>query len=455
MNTTTLTQPAIRKGKDSLVEAASRIMGRLLKDFPGAVEVKFWDQSHVSFGQGKPAFTLVVRDPAWLYELVMKRSPLVLAEAHFRGNLDFEGDVFDVLRLRKHFEFIKLPVGARLELLRDAWRVRGTSSEREADDGSRAASSRGFLRKHSRASDKEAISFHYDVSNEFYRLWLDNQMVYSCAYFESESESLEQAQANKLEHICRKLRLKEGERLLDIGCGWGAMVCWAAKHYGVRAHGITLSEEQLAFARERIETEGLQRMVTVELLDYRDLQGEKVYDKISSIGMFEHVGLANLAEYNKTVYRVLADGGLFLNHGITHDTEGWHTGVNSAFLQKYVFPDGELDRVSNIQHGMEAAGFEILDVEALRTHYAKTLREWVRRLEGRRGDALKHVDETTFRVWRMYMAASAVEFENGGTGIHQILVGKTRDDRREVPWTRRHFYNPRAEQAQPRLARHE
>jgi len=440
MNTTTLTQPSLRKQKDGLVDASGRIIGRLLKDFPGVVEVKFWDHSHMTFGYGTTDFTLIVRDPAWLYELVMKRSPLVLAEAHFRGDLDFEGDVFDVLRLRKHFEFIKLPFSARIELLRDAWRVRGTSGERQADDGSRAPSSNGFLRKHSRASDKEAISFHYDVSNEFYKLWLDQQMVYSCAYFEGASDTLEQAQANKLDHICRKLQLKPGEHLLDIGCGWGAMVCWAAKNYGVRAHGITLSKEQLAFAQARIEAEGLKDMVTVELRDYRDLQGDKVYDKVSSIGMFEHVGLANLAEYNATVFRVLADGGLFLNHGITHDTDGWQTGVNSAFLQKYVFPDGELDRVSNIQRGMEAAGFEILDVEALRTHYAKTLRHWVQRLESRKTEALEHVDETTYRVWRMYMAASAIEFENGGTGIHQILVGKTRDDTREVPWTRRHLY---------------
>jgi cyclopropane-fatty-acyl-phospholipid synthase len=217
-------------------------------------------------------------------------------------------------------------------------------------------------------------------------------------------------------------------------------VCWAALHYGVRAHGITLSRPQLELARERIAAAHLHDRVTVDLLDYRDLPGQGSYDKVSSVGMFEHVGLANLPTYHATVHRVLADGGLFLNHGITHDTEGWAPALDAEFINRYVFPDGELDTVSNIQRGMERAGFEILDVEALRMHYAMTLRRWVQRLEAQRDAALEHVSEATWRVWRLYMAASALEFEAGGTGIYQILSAKRRAGAPPLPLTRRDLY---------------
>jgi cyclopropane-fatty-acyl-phospholipid synthase len=266
-------------------------------------------------------------------------------------------------------------------------------------------------------------------------------MVYSCAYFETLDDTLDQAQRNKLDHICRKLRLASGERFLDIGCGWGALVCWAARNYGVRAHGVTLSREQFDYAQQRITTEGLGDRVSVELRDYRDLAGEAIFDKVSSVGMFEHVGLANLPIYNATVRRVLRPGGLFLNHGITHDEEGWKPSVDTEFINRYVFPDGELDTVSNIQRGMEHAGFEIQDVEALRAHYALTLRYWVRRLEAAHDEALQYVSETAYRVWRLYMAACALEFEAGGTGIYQILASKPGATIRPLPLTRRDLYH--------------
>jgi len=223
-----------------------------------------------------------------------------------------------------------------------------------------------FSRQHTRHCDQQAITFHYDVSNAFYALWLDAQWVYSCAYFEADQDMLDQAQRNKLDHICRKLRLQRGERLLDIGCGWGALVRWAARHHGVRAHGIALSQAQHDFAQQRIIDVGLQALVTAELRDYRDLQGVAIYDKVSTIGMFEHVGPANMPTYLAAVQRVLR-------------------------------PGGELDCVSNIQLGMERAGFEIQDVEALRRHYALTLRHWVQRLEANRDAALREVDEPTYR----------------------------------------------------------
>ncbi|MDP3413476.1 MAG: cyclopropane-fatty-acyl-phospholipid synthase family protein, partial [Polaromonas sp.] len=274
----------------------------------------------------------------------------------------------------------------------------------------------------------------------FYRLWLDAERVYSCAYFTSLDESLDQAQRNKLEHICRKLRLQPGERLLDIGCGWGTLVCWAARHHGVRAHGITLSQQQFEYAQQRIKADGLQELVTVELRDYRDMAGEGVYDKVSSVGMFEHVGLSNLPTYLSTDMRLLRPGGLFLNHGITHDEEGWNKTVATEFINRYVFPDGELDCVSNIQLGMERAGFEIHDVEGLRPHYALTLRHWVQRLEANRDAALREVGEATYRVWRLYMAACALEFESGGTGIYQILASRRNLGECPVPLSRRDLY---------------
>ena len=429
-------------GNDShAVEAAQRIVRRLLRGFRGSVDLRLWNDSSLHLGSSAPEFTLVVRDPTVLRELVIRRNPLLMAEAHFRGLVDFEGDLYAALRLKPHFQTLSLTWRERVALWRDALRLprrqRLVISPTAAGAGQDAES---FQHRHSRHSDRAAIAFHYDVSNEFYRLWLDEQMVYSCAYFESPHDTLEVAQRNKLDHICRKLRLAPGERLLDIGCGWGALVCWAAQHYGVQAHGITLSRQQLGHARERIAALGLQCRVSVELLDYRDLKGEGVYDKVASVGMFEHVGLANLPNYNATVHRVLTDAGLFLNHGITHDTEGWQPGLDAEFINRYVFPDGELDTVSNVQRGMERAGFEILDVEGLRMHYALTLRSWVQRLEARRDEALRVVDEATYRIWRLYMAASALEFEAGGTGIYQILSGKRHGTAAVVPLTRRDLY---------------
>lgn len=440
MNTTTLSAAAaLQPNKD--IEAATRILSCLLQGFSRAIDVRFWDGTHTVVGAGQPAFGLTINDPKWLSTLVAKGSPLVLAEAHFRGHLDYSGSVFDVLSLRVHFEQLKLTMRDRMQLMAAAWRLRTAGSNVADDRQARKTGANGFLRAHTRESDKDAIAYHYDIGNEFYALWLD-EWVYSCAYFESPSDSLATAQQRKLDMVCRKLRLKPGERFLDIGCGWGSMLIWAAKNYGVHAHGITLSEEQLSMAQKRIKAEGLGGLVTVELRDYRDLEG--TFDKISSIGMFEHVGLANLASYNACVHRLLADGGLFLNHGITHDTAGWNTGLNSNFLAKWVFPDGELDRVSSIQGGMEAAGFEIIDVEAMRSHYALTLRRWVDRLQSVHSDAVQHVSETTYRVWVMYMAASAIEFENGGTGIHQILAGKTRDMKRTDTLTREHLLHGNA-----------
>jgi cyclopropane-fatty-acyl-phospholipid synthase len=265
-------------------------------------------------------------------------------------------------------------------------------------------------------------------------------MVYSCAYYEDASQSLEQAQRNKLDHICRKLRLKPGERLLDIGCGWGALICWAAEHYGITAHGITLSQNQYDYVQGIIGQRGLAQKVSVGLLDYRDLNGEAEYDKLVSVGMFEHVGLKNLPNYFAIAHRLLKPGGLFLNHGITSDEGGWKKSIATEFINRYVFPDGQLETISTVQRIMEDADFEIHDVESLRQHYALTLREWVSRLEQRHVQALQYVPESVYRIWRLYMAASALQFEEGNTGVYQILVSRRAAFSSPIPLTQRDLY---------------
>jgi len=392
-------------------------------------------------GSADSPFTLVFHSPEAVWSAVLGRDPLALADAYFRGDLDLEGDFFAALSLKDHLDVLQMPVGEKLLAAFKALHLRMMNAAARHREALFAPSHAPRIKAHSKAENREAIHFHYDVSNEFYALWLDRAMVYSCAYFDAPDVDLDAAQQAKLEHICRKLSLQPGENFLDIGCGWGALVIYAAQHYGVRAHGVTLSPQQLRLARERIEQAGLTERVSVELLDYRDLPGESVYDKVASVGMFEHVGLKNLPVYFSTVHRLLKPRGLFLNHGITHDSEGWEPSVSTEFINRYVFPDGQLDSIGNIQRFMERSKFEIADVEALRPHYALTLRHWVARLERNRSRALQYVNEATYRVWRLYMAACALQFESGEIGIYQVLANKRAAGVPDLPLTRRHLYD--------------
>jgi len=296
---------------------------------------------------------------------------------------------------------------------------------------------------HQQRSNKANIQHHYDVSNAFYKLWLDARMVYSCAYFRAEDDSLDDAQAQKLDHICRKLRLQSGERLLDIGCGWGGLLFWAATHYDVDATGITLSQNQYDHVRAEIDARGLSGRVRVELRDYRDLPDDVHYDKIASVGMFEHVGVRRFDAYFRKIHRLLRPGGFVLNHGITHNPLGAHSlgsGIGD-FVDQYVFPGGELTHVSKVIERMGAAGLEAIDAEALREHYAKTLWHWTERLEANAEAARHDVGEERFRVWRIYMAGSAHAFERGWLSLWQVLAGKpSSDGRLPHPLTREDFY---------------
>ncbi len=343
-------------------------------------------------------------------------SMLKSAEAYIEGHADLEGDMGEA--------------------------IRGAEAIARSGSGSLFDSGPGPAR-HTKRDDREAIQHHYDVSNEFYALWLDPNMVYSCAYFRDPGDSLQQAQLQKLDHVCNKLMLKPGEKFLDIGCGWGALAMRAAGKYGVDATGITLSENQFRLANERIRAAGLQDRCRVLLLDYREAPGEGVYDKIASIGMFEHVGLKNLAGYFGVVRRLLRENGLFLNHGITTaDTGNRAVGLGAGeFIGRYVFPRGELPHLHLAVHEMSDQQLEIHDVEGLRTHYAKTLGMWSGNFEGRLPEAVAASSERTARIWRVYLAGCAHAFEQGWISIYQILASKqTHPGRTDLPLTREWMY---------------
>ncbi|GMQ95724.1 MAG: C17 cyclopropane fatty acid synthase CfaB [Gammaproteobacteria bacterium] len=406
-------------GNPQAVAAAGRlILERVLADYHGPVAVRLWN-GELAVGQTDAPCTVIFNQPSALRELVLRRNVVRLAEDYLAEEVDIEGDVERLFDLVSYMRDLFLPWSTRLRVMRQAFRLPRLHHEKSAQQAIRAG-------RAERRNTKESIGHHYDVGNDFYRLWLDREMVYSCAYFSGVDQTLDGAQRDKLDYICRKLRLTPGQTLLDVGCGWGALVCWAARQYGVKAHGITLSEQQVVYARERIHKEGLQDQVTVELRDYRDLPGDARYDRVVSVGMFEHIGVANFPLYFGAIKRVLAPGGLFLNHGITDDT-GWQDTPITRFINSYVFPDGELARISKVTSAMENSGFEIIDVEGLRRHYALTLRCWVAALEANRARAVDVVGEATYRVWRLYMAGSAYYFDEGSINVFQVLAGHDRE----------------------------
>jgi cyclopropane-fatty-acyl-phospholipid synthase len=406
---------------------------------PGLESVPFalrlWDGTVWRSRPGAEArFTLVVNSRDTLGTLLAGADELALGEAFIFGGLDIEGDIVAAFRLadglcRKRRGLLDRIRGGRLYLryvLRKA-----------PEDGTRGARPQGSL--HSRQRDRAAVRFHYDVGNDFYRLWLDERMVYSCAYFAAPDEDLDTAQVRKLDYICRKLRLKPGERLLDIGCGWGGLVIHAARTYGVEAVGITLSPPQAELAGERIREAGLSRRCRVEVCDYRDLDDRIGFDKAVSVGMFEHVGEKRLTEYFRRVARLLPSGGVFLNHGIAAGPD-YCPSRGDSFIDRYVFPDGELLPIGDTLRAAEAGGFEVRDLESLREHYALTLRHWVRRLENARETACRLTDETTYRIWRLYMAGSAHGFDTAGLTIYQALLLKPAQGSSGLPMTRKDWY---------------
>src|SRR2546430_2196342 len=294
---------------------------------------------------------------------------------------------------------------------------------------SRARSGSGdAMRLRTKRFDARAIAYHYDVSNDFYALFLDRRMVYTCAYYRRPDGDLDQAQEAKLDLVCRKLRLEEGERLLDIGCGWGSLVVWAAERYGVLARGVTLSRAQAEYGQAWIRRLGLEERARVDHLDYRDLPRELRFDKIAAVGVIEHLGIGNYPDYFARVHELLAPGGLFLNHGITHEKH-WRRSSQTEFLERHVFPNGEMDNVSHTLDVLERARFEIRDVESLREHYARTTRQWAERLQANAERARALAGERIYRTWIGYLAASSVSFTQGPTGLYPGVASRARPAR--------------------------
>ncbi len=414
---------------DRLVTIGVEIVGGILADYRGHTAIMLWDGT-LAHGTYDAPCTAIFREPGALRDLILHRDLLRLTESYLAGTVDVEGDLESMFDLKIHLANLDLSLGTRLRLLRLALRL-----PKQTSTGFNPHRSTGrAIHRNSQVS----IAHHYDVGNDFYSLWLDPERVYSCAYFSSAEQSLADAQHDKLDYLCRKLRLQPGQTLLDIGCGWGALALWAARHYGVSVHGITLSKAQSQLARERIEKAGLEEQVHIELLDYRDLPQDVQYDRVVSVGMFEHVGIKNFPTYFGTVRRVLKPDGLFLNHGITNET-GWKRTPESRFMNRYIFPDGELTRISDVSGAMERAGFEILDVESLRRHYALTLRHWVTALETKQQEAISYSSEVTYRLWRLYMAGCAYNFAAGGLGVYQVVAGQ-RHQPQPVPLRREDLY---------------
>ncbi|MDP1717389.1 MAG: class I SAM-dependent methyltransferase [Burkholderiales bacterium] len=380
----------------------TRLFGRVeqrLRDLGLPLGVTLWNGQSL-MPQQAPRLKVTVRSIKALASLV-NPSMGKLARHYVEQELDVEGDARELVRMSEAL------------------------SETSATEHGANFHWRRWMR-HSRLFDRKAIRYHYDVNDDFFGLWLDKHRVYSCAYYRRADDTLDVAQEQKLDLICRKLQLQPGERFLDIGCGWGALLMWAARHYKARATGITLSSNQHQYAMRQIREQGLEKLCEVRLMDYRDLPENEPFDKVASVGMFEHVGRKNLPHYFAKIYRVLKPGGLVLNHGITLNSPDQNELGSDIgeFIEDYVFPGGELVHISRVIDDMSSQGLECWDIESLRPHYARTLWHWVGRLEANRDAVLAMVDEKVFRIWHVYMAGSAHGFERGWMSIYQVLAGR-------------------------------
>ena len=396
---------------------------------PPPLRVIFWDGERFDFAADhRVVITLHSRD---LVKMLLRGDFAGLGDAYAAGQITVEGRVEDVLR-------IGISLAERLG--------------RHSPVNYVARLSRFIPRPHSHRKDAKDVSFHYDVSNDFYRLWLDRQMIYSCAYFRTGAEDIDTAQSDKLDHICRKLLLKPGDRLLDLGCGWGGLLCWAAKHYGVIGLGITLSQRQYDYARETVAAERLAGELDIRMQDYRDLLDTEPFDKIVSVGMYEHVGLANLPTYFGTVSRLLRPGGAFLNHGsVSTDPDGRARGPpGGEFIDRHVFPGGAVTHPSRVLIELSRANLEFADAEDLRPHCVRTLMLWAGRLESNREDAIRAAGANRYRVWLMYLAGMAHAFDRGWLSIAQVLAFKPTEKGNVFrPWTRGYQYQDAGASATP------
>jgi cyclopropane-fatty-acyl-phospholipid synthase len=380
----------------------------LLKIRHGAVTVRYWDGSVVTYGTGKPYFTLIVKEPAAIRAMLRGMS-LGFGESYMNGLLDIEGDLTKVGQL----------------VSENAGAFKGLSR-------TNITALRNFNR---RDTQQQQIQHHYDLGNNFYKLWLDKSMAYSCAYFKTPADSLEKAQVQKIDHVLRKLQLEKGQRLLDIGSGWGALLIRAAQEYGVTGLGITLSREQLEHATEAAKKAGVDKQIRFELLNYQDLaeQGE-LFDRVVSVGMFEHVGRRNQAAYFQAVDKLLKPGGISVLHTITNE----HDTASDPWIDRYIFPGGYIPSIHSVVNQMPNRNFRLVDYENLRIHYAMTLNEWWRRFEQYKDKVIKMYDERFYKMWRLYLASSASGFRYGELSLSQFVF--TKGINNNLPLTREFLY---------------
>jgi cyclopropane-fatty-acyl-phospholipid synthase len=416
---------------DNLKLSAWTLVIRDKIDLP--LRVEFWNGDRVDLSPGQPSVKIRVPGPGALRYLL---SPSLgsLGEAYVEGVLEIEGRAADMIRIGSQLA-ASSGTPARAGGLVAGLAAGLTNTLRPLL--SRIAPRLGV---HTRERDAQAIRYHYDVSNTFYSLFLDPAMVYSCAYFENGDEDLETAQRKKIDHILTKIGVRPGHTLLDIGCGWGALVLRAAQRFGARCVGITLSEHQVELARERVACAGLRDRVEIRLQDYRDVDGR--FDRITSVGMFEHVGLQHLVDYFRRIDRLLAPDGVAMNHGITTTDAGERTtpyGIGN-FIRRYVFPHGELAHLSTVIRSMQEGGLEVRDVENLRRHYARTCALWTERFESNAEQLRRVADARTFRIWHVYLAGCAYAFAHDWISLYQIVCGKAGQDPMQLPWSRRYMY---------------
>lgn len=379
------------------------------------LRLQLWNGRQFDFGQHTPQVTIRVPQASALSYLLTP-SLANLGKAYVEGKLEVEGRVNEIIRV-----------------------ANALASQTLRTEGKFGRLAPRLLR-HTRQKDAEAIRYHYDVSNDFYQLWLDRNMVYSCAYFENGDEDLDSAQIKKIDHILTKIQVRPGHTLLDIGCGWGALAIRAAQKFGAKCVGITLSKNQHALATERVAQAGLSDRVEIRLEDYRDVSGS--FDRITSVGMFEHVGIRNLPDYFSRIRSLLADDGFAMNHGITtSDPDNGEVSYGGGeFIEKYVFPHGELPHIGQVLKSMQEGGLEALDVENLRRHYAKTCGIWADNFEERADQIKRQVDDRRFRIWRIYLAGCSYAFAQDWISLNQIVCVKAGRDTATLPWSRRYMY---------------
>jgi cyclopropane-fatty-acyl-phospholipid synthase len=390
------------------------ILNRLFQDYSGSFAVRLWNGSMLYIGKDTPAFTFCLENASVLKDMVLFSDPARLAEAYFAGEVEILGDFSAAMQLHFYFESVSLPLHEKLGLVFRALMLADSQAEPAAESAQPS--------QPAHSSTALCAILDYNLPGDFYRMWLDDKMLLSCAYFGDAAQDLAQAQHNQLDLICLKLHLQHGDSVLDIGGNWGGLACWAARHYGVFVHSITQSPQQYAYALAEVKKQGLEKMVTVALCHYNDLPDSARYDKVFSIGITSQVGEQNLASYLAKVYSVLKPGGLFLDHEVTSESPGRQHEISTAFINRQVFPDGDLTTLSHIRQEMQSARLEIFNVEGLRRHHALTLRRWIAKLEQQHQQVTQLVGERTFRIWRLYMSACAIQFEQGVTGVHQILA---------------------------------